>query len=129
MLQVLQQVKALAWRGYQGRGIPKFGRSVWPHAAGRSPAVEAGGCLGTQLARECIRLEAARCLGSLVEVGAVVLRTREGEAGRARWGNQEAAEVGLQCREGNQEEVAAEAGCGGVMIWMLPGRVIADAGH
>jgi len=99
MLQVLLQVEVLAWRGEQGRGIPKFERSAWPHAEGRSPVVGVEGCLRTLLARECIRLGAARCQGSLVGVGAEVRRIREEEGGRARLENQEAEaeEVCLQC--------------------------------
>ena len=48
-------------------------------------------------------------------------RIREGEGGRAYEENQEAAEVFLQCLEGNQEVVVVvEAGCGGAMMRMLP---------
>lgn len=65
--------------------------------------------------------------GSLVGVGAVVRRIREVEGERARWENQEAAEVGLQYLEGNQEAAAAAVGCGGAMIWMLPRHII--SGH
>jgi hypothetical protein len=47
-------------------------------------------------------------------------RIREGEEGMAYEESQEAAEVCLQCLEGNQEVVVVEAGCGGAMMRMLP---------
>ena len=71
--------------------------------------------------RECIRLEAARCQGSLVAAGAVAQGIQEGEGGKAHWENQEEAEVWLKRPEGTQEEAAAEeAGCVHAMVWTLP---------
>ena len=49
---------------------------------------------------------------------------REGEGGRARWGNQEVAGVYLHHLGVNREEVAAEGECGVAMIWVLPEGVI-----
>ena len=70
--------------------------------------------------RECIRLGAARCQGSLVAAGAVVQGIQEGEGGKARWENQEEAEAWLRRPEGTQEEAAAEAGSVNAMVWTLP---------
>jgi hypothetical protein len=43
MLRALQ-VEVLVWHGRQKGEIPKFERSAWPGAVGKSPAVEVGGC-------------------------------------------------------------------------------------
>jgi hypothetical protein len=61
-----------------------------------------------------------------VGAGAVVWKIPEVEGGRARSENQEVAEACLQYLEGNQEEAGAAVGCGGVMIRMLPRRVISE---
>ena len=52
--------------------------------------------------------------------GAVAQGIQEGEGGKARWENQEEAEVWLKRPEGTQEGAAAEAGCVNAMVWMLP---------
>ena len=78
----------------------------------------------------CIPLGVVRRRGSLVGVEAGERRIREGaeaegrriregEGGRAYEENQEAAEVCLQCLEGNQEVGVVEAGWG-AMMRMLP---------